>query len=50
MSILRVIRRKIFCLMCGKTETEILPAPGHDYVDRVCTKCGDVLGGVNGGK
>lgn len=35
------------------TETEVLPALGHDYVDNVCTRCGDKLIGkvytLNGG-
>lgn len=30
---------------CGQVEKEILPARGHDFVDRVCTRCGEKLSG-----
>lgn len=27
------------CSECGYTETKEIKAPGHDYVDGVCTEC-----------
>ena len=30
---------------CGQVEREVLPARGHDFVDRVCTRCGEKLPG-----
>lgn len=29
------------CLLCGQTRVEVLPALGHDYVDGICSRCGD---------
>ena len=31
------------CTRCGETKTETLPATGHNYVEGVCTGCGDKL-------
>ncbi len=31
------------CERCGETKTETLPATGHNYVNGVCTGCGDKL-------
>lgn len=31
----------VTCDKCGKTETTVTKAPGHNYVDGVCTVCGD---------
>ena len=28
------------CSECGETDTQAIKAPGHDYVDGVCTECG----------
>ena len=30
------------CTACGKTETQTIAMLGHNYVDGVCTRCGDV--------
>lgn len=30
------------CTLCGSTQTQSIDALGHDYVDGVCTRCGDV--------
>ena len=29
------------CTECGHIETQVIKAPGHDYVDGICTECGD---------
>ena len=29
------------CTVCGETKTEDIPALGHNYVDGVCTRCGE---------
>ena len=29
------------CEKCGETKTEVIPAKGHDYLDGVCTVCGE---------
>ena len=28
------------CRLCGHSYTEVIPAPGHTFVDGVCTVCG----------
>ncbi len=33
----------IECTVCRETlETEVVPALGHDYLNGICTRCGDV--------
>ena len=31
------------CSLCGETEDVVLPKLGHHYVNRVCTRCGDIV-------
>ena len=35
---------KTYCADCGAVikESEIIPASGHEYKDRVCSRCGDI--------
>ena len=35
-------KKVIKCENCGKTMEEEMPALGHNYVNRICTRCGDV--------
>lgn len=34
--------RKRTCMVCGVIQTEVIAKTGHNYVNRTCTKCGDI--------
>ena len=41
--------KEIVCSACGEKKTEEIPALGHDYVDGVCSVCGDKVVDVEEG-
>ena len=38
---------KYTCTLCGETYTETIPAMGHNYVDGICTNCGEEFLTIN---